>query len=83
MPTYPNLVYARGQYFLADDGHQFTSGYDAASVIARGRSPRTLAKRAGGWIRVSGYRVYEERSEQCLGNLYQVDPGRWIIVEDD
>lgn len=64
-----SYVIARPQWFINDHGTQYTRGYDQTTVIGYGRTLKAAADRAGEWATRSGYRVYDQRTGDDLGEL--------------
>lgn len=64
-----SYVIARPQFFINDQGTQYTRGWDQTTVVGYGRTLRAAARRAGAWATVSGYRVFNEQTGEDLGVL--------------
>lgn len=77
MTTY---VIAREQFFIRDNGTQYTDGFDECSVVGRGRSLKAAVRRAGGWQAMPGYYVFDDKTGQLLGKAVTNEFGCWDIM---
>jgi len=80
---YGRYVIARPQTWLSERSTQCTHGFDQRSVVGHGRTLKAAAERAGQWAFRSGYRVFDSRTSEDLGELAYEECGGYYTIKLD